>query len=175
MRLTDDITLAPMQASDWAAVRNIYAEGIATGHATFQSAPPKSWDEWCAHHVNECSVVARIGPEIAGWACLSPVSGRCIYRGVAEDSVYVAGQARGRGIGSRLLAALVEISERHDIWTLQAGIFPENIGSVRLHLAGGFREVGRRERIGRMEFGPLAGTWRDVLLLERRSRITGTK
>ena len=153
-----------MRAEDWGRVRSIYLEGIATGHATFETdAPP--WEAWDAGHLQKPRLVARAGDEILGWAALSPVSSRCVYGGVAEVSVYVGEEGRGRGVGRALLEALVGESEQAGIWTLQAGIFPENTASVRLHLRCGFREVGRRERIGKLK-----GVWRDTLLLERRSR-----
>ena len=159
--------LRALAPGDWPAVRAIYEEGIATGNATFETAAP-DWEAWDKGHLAAGRLVALeagADPErVLGWAALSPVSGRCVYAGVAEVSVYVAAAARGRGVGKRLLAALVRASEEAGLWTLQAGIFPENEASVALHRAAGFRVVGHRERIGRM------GTrWRDVLLLERRS------
>ena len=163
------ITVRAMTAHDWPAVAAIHAEGIATGHATFAGAPPASWEEWSAGKINSCSLVACAGEKILGWTVLSPMSARKVYAGVAEVSVYVGAHARGRGVGARLLAALIAHSEAQGIWTLQAGIFPENEASLRLHLKHGFREVGRRERLGKMEHGPMQGQWRDVILLERRS------
>jgi phosphinothricin acetyltransferase len=161
------IIIEPMLAADWPSVRDIYLEGIATGNATFEvSAPP--WKEWDAKHLAKCRFVARSGSEVLGWAALSPVSSRCVYAGVAELSVYVAARARGRKIGSQLLDALIDASEHEGIWTLQAGIFPENVASVEMHKRAGFRILGTRERIGSMN-----GRWRDVLLLERRSSIVG--
>ncbi len=160
-----------MTAAHWPAVRAIYAEGIATGQATFATEPP-TWAGWDADHLPTCRLVAtaETAPEaLLGWAALSPVSGRCVYAGVAEVSIYVAAAARGRGVGQALLAALVAESEQCGLWTLQAGIFPENTASVGLHAAMGFRVVGRRERIGQM-----GGQWRDTLLLERRSTVVGT-
>ena len=160
-----------MTAAHWPAVRAIYAEGLATGHATFSTEPP-TWADWDASHLPTCRLVATAAeaPErLLGWAALSPVSSRCVYGGVAEVSVYVAAAARGQGVGGALLAALVAESEKQGLWTLQAGIFPENEASVRLHEAAGFRMVGRRERIGQ-----LRGHWRDTLLLERRSTAVGT-
>lgn len=157
-----------MRPADWPEVRRIYAEGISTGHATFEAEPP-AWDAWDAGHRPDCRLVVRDGDSLLGWAALAPVSGRCVYGGVAEVSVYVAQAARGRGVGRRLLGALIEESERQGIWTLQAGIFPENESSLRLHRAVGFRDVGRRERLGR-----LGGDWRDVMLLERRSAEVGS-
>ena len=175
-----------MRPEDWPAVRVIYLEGIATGNATFETEAP-SWDAWDTAHAREPRLIARESSEagragapaafgaardprgaILGWAALTPVSGRCVYAGVGDLSVYVATSARGRGLGKALLKALVTESERAGIWTLQAGIFPENEASLALHRSCGFREVGRRERIGKMN-----GVWRDVMLLERRSQITG--
>jgi phosphinothricin acetyltransferase len=153
-----------MTRKDWAAVRAIYAEGIATGNATFETAPP-GWTAWDRDHLNTCRIVAVRGDEILGWAALAPVSKRAVYAGVAEVSIYVAAGARGQGVGSRLLQALIRESETAGIWTLQAAVFPENVPTLRLHMAAGFREVGRRERIGKHE-----GRWRDTVLLELRSR-----
>jgi phosphinothricin acetyltransferase len=156
-----------MSAADWPTVRAIYEEGIATGNATFEQSAP-GWDTWDAAHLPGCRMVAHSGEELLAWAALSPVSCRCVYAGVAEVSIYVAARARGRGIGLALLSALVEASERADIWTLQAGIFPENAASIELFRKAGFRALGRRERLGQME-----GRWRDVVLMERRSQIAG--
>lgn len=161
------MTIAAMAAQDWDAVRSIYLEGIATGNATFETAAPQ-WEKWDAGHLRHSRLTARGNDGVAGWAALSPVSGRCVYAGVAEVSVYVAAAARGQGAGRQLLAALVGESEKNGIWTLQAGIFPENAASVALHCGAGFRVVGKRERIGQ-----LGGRWRDVLLLERRSAVIG--
>ena len=156
-----------MTAADWDRVRRIYLEGIATVNATFeQDAPP--WETWDASHRRDCRFVARGGGEVLGWAALSPVSSRCVYEGVAEVSVYVSASARGRGIGRLLLSTLVESSEGAAVWTLQAGIFPENVASIELHKKLGFRLVGLREKIGCMN-----GRWRDVALMERRSTAAG--
>jgi phosphinothricin acetyltransferase len=162
-----DLVLRPLTRADWPAVEEIYEEGIATGHATFEVAAP-GWDEWDADHSPCCRLVAEEDGAIVGWAALSPISDRCAYGGVAEVSVYVAGEVRGRGIGTRLLEALVEASEDAGYWTLQAGIFPENIGSVRIHERCGFRILGVRERLGKLH-----GVWRDVLFMERRSSVVG--
>lgn len=162
-----------MNAIDWPAVAAIYREGIATGEATFEVAPPPTGEEWQRCKIPRCSVVARMPGEIVGWAALSPVSARPVYAGVAEVSLYVAERLRGRGVGSALLAELIQRSERHGLWTLQAGIFPENHASLRLHVKLGFRIVGTRERLGRMAEGPQRGRWRDVVLLERRSQVVG--
>lgn len=162
-----------MVQRDWPAVRSIYLQGIATGHATFESDAP-GWDDWDAGHLEVPRLVARVNNTILGWAALSPVTERCVYAGVAEVSLYVGEEHRGRGVGSTLLRALIEESERLSIWTLQAGIFPENRASMALMKRNGFRELGTREKLGRMTYGPRAGAWRDVLLLERRSKIAGT-
>ena len=155
--------IEPLTADDWPVVRTIYAEGIATGQATFETDVP-DWPAWDAARLACCRLAARRGAVLVGWATLGPVSSRPVYRGVAEVSVYVAAAARGQGIGRALLAALVEASEEAGLWTLQASIFPENAASLALHRACGFRVVGRRERIARHH-----GRWRDTLLLERRS------
>ena len=161
------VAIDRMVPEDWKEVRRIYIEGIATGNATFETEAP-DWSKWDAAHRSEPRLVARDGGRLLGWACLSPVSNRCVYGGVAEVSVYVAQNARGRGIGRALLEALVQRSEEAGIWTLQAGIFPENATSVAIHEKCGFRIVGVREKLGR-----LSDRWRDVLLLERRSTKVG--
>jgi L-amino acid N-acyltransferase YncA len=154
-----------MKPSDWEQVRSIYLEGIRTGHATFETEAP-TWEKWNEGHLEIARLVARDGDRVLGWAALSPTSKRKVYRGVAELTVYVAENARGAGIGRKLLEALIQESEEHGIWTLQASIFPENTASVKLHLRSGFREVGRRERIAMLN-----GVWRDTLLFERRSKL----
>ena len=158
------VEIRELRVEDWPEVAAIYEEGIATGDATFETRVP-TWDAWDATHGGH-RLVAEADGVVAGWAALSPVSERCCYRGVAEVSVYVATRARGRGVGRGLLDELVARSEADGIWTLQAGIFPENKASLRLHLGCGFRLVGVRERIGE-----LSGVWRDVLSLERRSEV----
>jgi phosphinothricin acetyltransferase len=160
---TMSFVLDQMKPSDWEAVRAIYVEGLRTGHSTFETEAP-SWEKWDDGHLQTPRLVARSADKVTGWAALSPVSKRHVYRGVAEVTVYVAEEARGQGIGRGLLEELIAASERNGIWTLQASIFPENTASVALHKQCGFREVGRRERIGM-----LAGVWRDTLLFERRS------
>ena len=156
-----------MQPLDWEAVKEIYEEGIATGNATFQQSAPQ-WEEWNNSHLPHSRMVAKEEDTIVGWAALTPVSGRCVYAGVAEVSVYVSDKARGKGLGKQLLQKLVEESEANNIWTLQAGIFPENTASLKIHEACGFRKLGTRERIGKMN-----GVWRDTILLERRSKTIG--
>jgi phosphinothricin acetyltransferase len=158
-----------MVGGDAPAVLAIYQAGMDTGNATFETVAP-TWASWDAGHVVDHRYVAEnpTTGSVAGWAALSPVSDRCVYAGVVEVSVYVDPGASGRGVGTALLAGLVESTERAGIWTLQAGIFPENAASVALHTRAGFRLVGRRERLGCHR-----GTWRDVLLLERRSVLVG--
>ena len=152
-----------MKPTDWEQVRAIYLEGIASGNSTFETDAP-SWEKWDEAHLQIARIVMRDGEKVLGWAALSPVSKRHVYRGVAELTVAVTENARGWGVGHALLEALIDESERNGIWTLQASIFPENTASVKLHLRCGFREVGRRERIA-----SLNGVWRDTLLFERRS------
>jgi L-amino acid N-acyltransferase YncA len=155
-----------MAADDWPAVAEIYREGIETGDATFETDVP-AWEEWDAVHLPQ-RLVARLGEDLVGWAALAPFSDRCVYSGVAWDSVYVRRDLQGRGVGRLLLERLVGEAEAAGIWTLQAGIFPENRASLALHERCGFRVVGVRERLGRRE-----GRWRDVVLLERRSPVVG--
>ncbi len=163
-----DCKITEMSESDWEDVRSIYLEGIRTGQATFETESP-SWQKWDGAHLKSGRIVVSCDDgKIAGWAALSPVSRRAAYAGVAEVSVYVGEKYRGRGFGSALLAALIEAAEQNGIWTLQAGIISENAASISLHCKHGFREVGRRERIGKLN-----GAWRDVVLLERRSSIVG--
>jgi L-amino acid N-acyltransferase YncA len=144
-------------------VSKIYEAGIATGNVTFELVPP-TWSEWDGSHLADQRIVATEDAKVVGWAALSLVSSRCIYQGVAEDSVYVSPNFARLGIGNRLLSALIREAEHAGIWTIQAGIFPENAGSLKLHTNHGFRIVGRRERIGQHH-----GQWRSTLLLERRS------
>jgi L-amino acid N-acyltransferase YncA len=163
----DTPTIEPMTAAHWPAVRAIYEEGIATGDATFETAAP-AWADWDRGHLPGHRLVATRDGRVVGWAALSPVSDRCAYAGVAEASVYVAAAAAGRGVGRALLDRLVAGAEAAGIWTVQAGVFPENRASLALHRRCGFRTVGVRERLGRLD-----GRWRDVVLLERRSPLVG--
>lgn len=171
--MTDGVLIATgveirdLRPSDWPEVAAIYQAGIDTGDATFETEVP-SWDEWDAAHLAAHRLVAVADGEVLAWAALSPVSDRCVYGGVAENSIYVAPQAQGRGVGRALLTRLVEDADRAEIWTIQTGIFPENEASIALHRRCGFRIVGTRERLGRHH-----GVWRDVLLLERRSKEAG--
>lgn len=157
-----------MRAEDWSDVKKIYLEGIKSGNSTFQTEAP-SWEEWDESHSKTCRLVLRESDQVLGWAAISPVSARCVYAGVGEISIYVSLSARGKGIGTRLMKKLIEVSEENGFWTLQAGIFPENASSIKLHKKCGFREVGRRKKIGKMK----SGQWRDVILLERRSTVIG--
>ena len=159
-----NFAIEAMTSGDWERVRAIYIEGIDTGNATFETEAP-DWETWNRNHLSFGRLVARDGLSLVGWAAISPVSSRRVYAGVAEVSVYVSVSARGLGVGQSLLNALIEESQRNGIWTLQAGIFPENNASIALHKSCGFREVGRREKLGMLH-----GVWRDVILLERRSR-----
>lgn len=164
-----EFIIARMNPADWEQVRSIYLEGIETQHATFETEAP-DWEKWNANHLPDCRLVARAGRDVIGWAALSAISKRSVYAGVAETSVYVGESFRGLGPGRALLESLIACSEQHGVWTLQAGIFPENTASLSLHLKCGFREIGRRERVGQHY-----GKWRDVILLERRSKVVGVE
>jgi L-amino acid N-acyltransferase YncA len=163
-----DIAIDALTAADWEQVRAIYLEGIATGQATFETEAP-AWETWDVSHHPFARLAARVEGRLAGWGALSLVSRRLCYAGVAEVSVYIASAQRGRGVGRKLLTALIEASERHGIWTLQGASFPENQASMRLQRSCGFCVVGRRERIAQ-----LCGVWRDTILMERRSTVVGT-
>jgi L-amino acid N-acyltransferase YncA len=156
------VSVRSLVRDDWPAVRDIYEQGIATGNATFETEAP-DWSAW--DRVHSLRLVAEQGGEVLGWAALSPVSERCVYEGVAEDSVYVSSAAQGRGVGRLLLDELVRRAEADGIWTVQTGVFPENRASLELHKRCGFRVVGVRERLGKHD-----GVWRDVVFLERRSK-----
>ncbi|MEX2363051.1 MAG: N-acetyltransferase family protein [Balneolaceae bacterium] len=162
-----NLTFRFMEADDWNDVAEIYQQGLNTGNATFQQEVP-SLEEWDPAHLKTCRLIAETNGETAGWAALTSVSGRCAYAGVAEISIYVADRHRGKKVGKQLLAKLITESEKEGIWTLEAGIFPENTASIKIHEALGFRKVGYREKIGKMN-----GRWRDTILLERRSSSTG--
>ncbi|WP_088340280.1 GNAT family N-acetyltransferase [Robiginitalea sediminis] len=156
-----------MFPKDWPEVSRIYAEGMATGVATFETQVP-SYEAWDAAHLPNCRLVAEATGAIAGWAALSPVSGRCVYGGVAEVSIYIGEAFRGQGVGMQLMNSLIRESEASGFWTLQSGIFPENAASIRLHEKAGFRRIGYRERIGQRN-----GVWTDNVLFERRSSRIG--
>lgn len=160
--------IQPLTEAHWPAGQAIYQAGMDTGNATFTTQAP-AWADWDTGHLKHSRLVAlNDDGQVLAWAALSPVSGRCVYGGVAEVSIYVADEARGQGVGRQLLSALIEESEQNGIWTLQAGIFRENTASLRLHESVGFRTVGYRERIGQLH-----GVWRDTVLLERRSPVVG--
>ena len=162
-----ELQITPLTEQHWPAVGQIYAQGIAMRNATFETVVPE-WTEWDANHLPVCRFVAAAGDRVLGWAALSAVSRRWVYRGVAEVSVYIAADARRQGVGSALLGALIAGSERNGIWTLQATIHAGNAVSIHLHEKAGFRMVGRRERIGCLD-----GRWLDTVLLERRSPVVG--
>lgn len=162
------VNIAPMNAEDWPAVARIFEQGIATGNATFERAAP-SWEQWSAARCPEPRLVACDPSGVVGWAALTLASTRAVYRGVGSVSIYVAPDSARRGVGRALLQELVDASERAGFWTLQAGIFPENVASIALHKRCGFQLIGTHERIGQMP----DGRWRDVMLFERRSQIVG--
>lgn len=163
-----DYSIKEMKPENWEDVAKIYMEGINTGRATFQSEIP-SFEEWDKSHIKTCRLVACVGGNILGWAALSPTSSRCVYKGVAEVSIYIGEKYRGKGIGKNILSTLVKLSEENGIWTLQSGIIRENKSSIALHKSCGFRELGIRERVAKMS----NGIWHDVALMERRSNIVG--
>lgn len=166
--LVSHLEVRVLTAEDWQAVSSIYQDGIATGQATFETSS-RAWDEWDKAHLSAGRLVATSVRRVVGWAALAPISSRAVYAGVAETSVYVAADLRGKQIGGSLLGALIAESEKHRIWTLLASIFPENEASLKLHQRWGFRVVGTRERIAQLN-----GVWRDTLLLERRSLVVGS-
>lgn len=166
------VTVRTMTAADWPDVERIYREGIATGNATFEASPP-SWEEFDREKVAEPRLVAVEDGAVVGWAAAGRVSSRCVYEGVLEHSVYVAEAARGHGVGRVLLDAFLRAAEAAEVWTVQSGVFPENEPSLALHRELGFRTVGTRERVGKMGYGPYAGEWRDVVMIERRSALVG--
>ncbi|MBM7602320.1 phosphinothricin acetyltransferase [Metabacillus crassostreae] len=165
--MKNEIIISQMSPQDWNDVREIYIEGIATKNATFQKDAP-SWEQWDLGHIAGCRIVAKEVNEVVGWAALSPVSSRLVYSGVAEVSLYVNQRCKGKGIGSFLLKSLIEQSEGSGFWMLQSSIFPENYSSIYIHKKNGFREVGKREKIAKLD-----EKWRDVILLERRSNKVG--
>lgn len=163
----NDIKIRAMMLTDWEFVANIYKEGIDTGIATFETNVP-TFEAWNKAHMSTCRFVAESNTEIMGWVALSPVSKRCVYGGVAEISVYISENSRGKGLGKLLLEHVISASEQEGIWTLQSGIFPTNHGSIKIHEATGFRMIGKRERIAKLH-----GKWVDNVLFERRSSIVG--
>ena len=173
-RRATEVVVRDLLETDWPDMERIYAQGIATGHATFETSPP-AWHRFNASRLPDHRLVAvEPGGVVLGWAAVTPVSTREVYAGVVEHSLYVDAGARGRGIGGRLLQELIRSTEQSGLWTIQSSIFPENTASLALHGRQGFRVVGTRERIARMACGPRAGQWRDIVFLERRSRLAGT-
>lgn len=162
------VDIRNFKKEDFDVVKKIYQQGIDSGLATFQTQA-KNWQEWDNSVLPICRLVAVDDSNVLGWAALSSISDRCVYGGVSEVTVYVATEAQGRGIGYKLLSALIKDSEKNNMWTLQAGIFPENQASINLHKKCGFRIVGTREKLGQIN-----GVWHDVVLLERRSKVVGT-
>jgi phosphinothricin acetyltransferase len=159
------LAIESLQAEHWPGVARVYAEGIATRNATFETEVP-SWDAWDSSHLPDHRFVALRDAEVVGWVAVIAVSSRCVYAGYVENSVYVAEAVRGQGVGRALLRALIDSTEAAGIWTIQAGMFPENEGSIRLHESVGFERVGLHRRLGKLD-----GEWRDVLMLERRSPV----
>jgi len=162
-----EIVITELLPGHWTEVSDIYKDGIDTGMATFETDIP-SWESWDKNHIRSCRLLAMIENKIVGWAALSPVSSRCVYGGVAEVSVYVDKEAWGKKIGEKLIRKIIMESEINGYWTLQSGVFPENIASIELHRKVGFREIGYREKVGQLE-----GIWKDNILWERRSKIIG--
>ena len=165
--MKSEILIIDMLPSHWPEVSEIYREGIDTGMATFEKEIP-NWENWNNNHIKGCRMVAKIDGVIVGWVALSPVSSRCVYGGIAEVSVYISEKTRGNKIGYKLMKKVIEESEINGYWTLQAGVFPENIASIKLHEKGGFRIIGYRERVGKLD-----GVWKNNILMERRSRKVG--
>ncbi|GAB3200011.1 phosphinothricin acetyltransferase [Pontibacter aydingkolensis] len=163
----NEITIAPLLPEHAGAVLQIYKEGLETGQATFNTDVP-TWEQWDRGHHQHSRLVAVDGTVVAGWVALSPVSVRQCYRGVAEFSIYIAAAYRGKGVGDELMQRLIPESEVNGIWTLHSSTFPENVASVKLQKKYGFREIGYREKIAELH-----GVWRDTVLLERRSKVTG--
>ncbi len=161
-----EFEIKQMQQEDWSQVAHIYKQGIDSGDSTFESEVP-SWEEWSASHNTPCNLVLKSGERVLGWIALTPVSKRCVFSGVAELSVYIDQDYQGQGIGFQLLQRVVEVAVSHGFWTLESGVFPENIASLKLHKKCGFRTVGTRQKIGKM---PGTGRWRDVVLLEYRTK-----
>ena len=161
------ITIRPFVKSDFPSVKDIYQQGIDSGEATFQEQA-KDYDVWNESLLPSCRLVSESNRQIIGWAALSSASNRCVYSGIAEVSVYVSSNSQGLGVGNSLLKALIKSSEEQGIWTLQAGIFPENKASIHIHSKNGFKVLGIREKLGQMN-----GIWRDIVFMERRSKVVG--
>ncbi|KOF55631.1 MULTISPECIES: GNAT family N-acetyltransferase [Clostridium] len=163
-----DYSIQEMKSENWEAVAKIYMEGINTGKATFQSELP-SFEDWDKGHMKVCRLVAYDGKNVLGWAALSPTSSRCVYKGVAEVSIYIGGAYRGKGVGKSILSNLIKLSEKNGIWSLYSAIIRENSSSIALHKSCGFREIGIREKVAKMS----NGIWHDTVLMEHRSKVVG--
>lgn len=159
--------IKPITKDNFSEVIEIYKQGLATNIATFQNDTPQ-WEDWDKGHLDFCRISIYDNDKMIGWASLTPVSSRCVYAGVAEVSIYIAQDERGKGIGKTLLTELIQQSEENGIWTLQSGIFAENENSIKLHEKCGFRLVGYREKIGKKN-----GVWKDNVFMERRSKNIG--
>ena len=162
------VAFRPLVPEDWPSVEEIYRQGIESGDATFETEVP-DWESWNAARSPDCRIVAEVDGSVVGYGGLSPVSKRPVYSGVREVMIYIAASARGLGVGGRLLRRVVDATEALGIWTLQAGIFPENKASIRIFEKVGFKVLGTHDRLGRFH----DGRWRDVVLMERRSRVAG--
>ena len=162
-----EIIIRNISEEDYPDIKKIFEAGIASGHATFETSAP-DWNEWNASKLPYCRLCAIADGKFAGWAALAPTSKRYVYRGINEESIYIAPEFAGKGIGKTLMSALINESEANGVWTLYASIFPENTTSIKLHLSSGFRQIGYMEKAGCMN-----GLWRDTFLFERRSRVTG--
>ena len=165
--MSTTLNITPLTKNHWTEVKTIYEQGLKTRVATFETESP-SWEEWTQSHLSICRFVVLEHNQVIGWIAVSAVSSRCVYGGVAEISVYVHEEHRGKGIGKLLLAEVITESENNGYWMLQAGIMPANVGSVKLHESLGFRIVGYREKISKVD-----SVWQDNLLLERRSKVVG--
>ena len=159
--------IIPLTNELWPQVKAIYESGVATGNASFSKKAPE-WDEWDKSHIKNCRLIAADESDVLGWAALTAISDQCTFEGVAEISIYIAENSRGKGIGKKLLATIIIESEKNNFWTLESRIFPENLSSIKIHVENGFRIIGSRERIAKLN-----GIWRDTLLLERRSTKIG--
>ena len=172
---SSSISIKKITKDDWPDVARIFQEALDTGNSSFETSPASSYEVWMENKYEDCCIIARETStgDALGWACLSTTSKRTVFRGVAELSVYICTAHHGKRIATQLLDHLFPLSEASNIWTIQSGIFPENTISLKMHEKYGFREVGRREKIGLMEMGPYKGQWRDIILLERRSKVAG--
>lgn len=165
LTMNEELHFRPLIEMDWPAVSEIYRQGLKTRIATFETTVP-DWSDWNESHLGTCRIAAEVGEEVIGWAVLSPVSKRKVYKGVAEVTIYIHSSFSGKGVGSALMKELIEASEREGFWSLYSSVFPENVVSIHLHLKHGFREVGYREKIAQLD-----GVWKNTIILERRKSI----